>query len=183
MGMPWTLDALKAAPERYASQRFRRFAGVFDPYRAQFAEAVELAALNGVVDDVHLRYVFHWSWATLRDKVRPLLAHGPVQQAAQALIAENRALVTADDGRALLAAMQDGGWKGGKPPALVRMAVFDLRKQGLSWPAVAEVLRISVDQARNIGNGAERPCARASRLLAKGGDEAVGVAGTSWLVA
>ena len=112
MGMPWTLDALKDAPERYASPRYRRFARVFDPYRAQFAEAAELAALIGVIGDTNARYVFHWTVGTLRDKVRPLIAHPPIVEAAKPLLEENLRLMDADDGVRLVHAMQDGGWRG-----------------------------------------------------------------------
>lgn len=185
MGMPWTLDALKPAPERYASLRFRRFAQNFDPYRAQFAEAAELAALIHVIGDTRARYVFHWSPATLRERVRPLIAHPPIVEAAKPMIEDNLRHMDVGDGLGLFAAMQDGGWKGGPACDLMRMTVMALRDEGKTWEEVAQVLRISVDQARVLGDAtrARQIGANNARMKAlrkgDGGDEAVG---TSWLV-
>lgn len=162
--MPWTCDALLDEPRRYASRKFRLFAERFDPTRLDYADALELVAFLGVVQVEHARWIFRWKKFGIAQAER-LRAH--LADDAREYIDQNWAAVTPADGLACLRAMQDGGWKRGTVPPIVRMALQNMRDEGMSRTAIADACRLSLDQVRWICNGPRRPRVGIGALFAK----------------
>ena len=71
-----------------------------------------------------------------------------------------------DDGVAVLRAMQDGGWRRGKVPNVVKHSLKELRKSHKSWRLVAEhVGGLTRAQVEHIVNGGRK--ARERRNMAR----------------
>lgn len=135
-------DALLAAPERYASQRFRRARA----FMVDRADAVELVAFVESIGGVlFAQRIFHWGHAQVQ-------AYAALRQhlldAAQPYIRANHAAMGVDEGLAVLQAMRDGGWERGQLPWPVKMALKTLRKRGMSIASIAKATGLSREQVK-----------------------------------
>jgi hypothetical protein len=155
MGMPWTCDATLPTAERYASLKFRRFARILYAHRLDYGEAQELVAFGLVVGAKALRWIFQWPPPAVRE-YRRLEAHMVKDVDVVAAAEQNRACYTKDEGLAVLRAMQDGGFRAGSVPEIVRMALLALRDEGISQPKIAVMLGVTHDQVRVWANGMRR---------------------------
>jgi hypothetical protein len=113
--------------------------------RLDYADACELVAFVETIGWPAARHVFGWvpnakrHYERLRDHLK---GFGHVQ----AMVEQNVAEPTREDGLAVLRAMQDGGWKQGWVPPIVRLAVLDMRDAGMSQPKIAKALGLTRDQ-------------------------------------
>jgi hypothetical protein len=149
MAVPYDCDALLPAAERYTSMKFRRVAPLLWLDKLDWGDALELAAFVETVGLRRAKWIFHWPGGAVR-AMRQLAEHmkdhiGPYVEA-------NMADVTRDDGLKCLRAMQDGGWTYGSLPPLVRLALLDMRDEGLSMPKIARATGLTPDQVNNCVN-------------------------------
>lgn len=149
MAVPYSCDAMLPAAERYASPKFRRFARTFDPYRVDYEDAIELVAFLDLVPLASAKYVFGWTQYG-QQSARKLAEHHPVVEGAKPLVEANRRLVSLSDGLTVFSAMQDGGWKHGRVPDVVSMAVKGMRKDGKSLMDIAQALGVTHEQAKTM---------------------------------
>jgi len=151
--MKWTMDALLPADKRYTSLKFRRVARRFDATRLGFDDAAELVAFVETVDGVrHARRIFQWGVVGEAEAVR-LVTHMKQFPQIATMVQENHEGLTRAEGLAVLGAMQDGGWRHGSVPAVVRMALLDLRDSGLSQEKVGLACNLTREQVRTITVG------------------------------
>lgn len=143
--VPWSSDALLPTAQRYASDKFRRVAGRLEAHRLDYAEAAELVAFLSLMTFRHASYIFHWK-NCMKPKVDALVAHIHEPEMAR----ENLARIDRADGLAMLAAMQDGGFTRGGVPNAVRMALLELRDDGMSHEAVGKLVGLPREQVKHI---------------------------------
>lgn len=158
------MDALLPVEQRYTSLKFRRVARRFDATRLDYADAAELVAFVTTVDLKHAQWMFHWRAAGLRE-VERLLKHLSGSADIERMVQENNEGITRADGLGALAAMQDGGWTRGSVPPVVRMALLDMRDEGISQREIGERLGLTHDQVRVMANGPRWLRPRAVGLL------------------
>jgi hypothetical protein len=147
--MPWTSDALLPTAERYASLKFRRVAQKFSNAKLSWEDAAELVAFLHVVAPSRAAFVFHWGQWSVGEAQR-LFAHMENDPDVQLMVQENLAQQDFGDGLACLRAMQDGGWRKGTVPAIVRMAMLDMLGRGATRQQVADAFDVTLDQMRVI---------------------------------
>lgn len=151
--MPWSCGALLPAEQRYTSHKFRRFARRFDATRLGFDDAAELVAFVETVDGVrHARRIFQWGVVGEAEAGR-LVTHMKQFPQIDTMVRENHEALTRAAGLAVLGAMQDGGWRHGSVPAVVRMALLDMRDAGMSQEKVGLETGLTREQVRTITVG------------------------------
>jgi hypothetical protein len=150
--IPFHCDALLPTAERYSSLKFRRVAQHFD---GDASDAVELAAFLAIVPFRWARWIFHWP----RRYVLPKVIWAPPE-----FIRANREALDLDTGFAVLHAMQDGGWRRGRLPDVVRNTVLELVHNGRAQVDVARELGLSQDQVQYVVKG--RNTAASARAVA-----------------
>lgn len=133
MSLPWSVDALRPANERYASLKFRRFARKFRIYNhLAYDDAAELVAFLHIVPFKWARWIFGWDmW--MEKRINVLMDHIDEPE----MVRQNIEACDVDVGVAVLEAMRDGGWTKGSVPEVVWRAMLDLLGQGWSQPEVA----------------------------------------------
>lgn len=151
MAVPYSCDALLPTAERFASPKFRRLARSFNPYKLDYAEAVELVAFLDMVPLAAAKFIFMWEkglWGI--EAARKLVEHPPLIEGAQPLIAANRAVVGLDDGLMVLSAMREGGWRRGSVPEVVTQACQELRKRGWTLQEIADECGVNREQTKSL---------------------------------
>lgn len=136
-------DALLAAPERYASQRFRR-ARAFVLDRADAIELVSFVESIGGI--LFAKRIFHWTGHAQVLAYEELRSH--FVREAQPYIRVNHAQMGVDQGLAVLQAMRDGGWRRGQLPWPVKTALKTLRKRGNSIADIAKATGLTREQVK-----------------------------------
>lgn len=151
--MPWHVDALLPTAERYASERFNTFARWFNPYKIGYADACEFVAFHETVGRRAVRYIFQWTSSVSGKELVDHLGNIPE---VKAMIEQNHLAASRADGLAVLKAMQDGGWRQGPVPPVVRLALLDMRDAGISQPKIGRLTGLTLDQVRVMANGPRR---------------------------
>lgn len=140
-------DALLPTAERYASAKFRRFAQRIELRTLDWGDLIELVAFVESIGGVkYARYIFHWKGQAVVRAYRRIKRH--VGDEAQPAIRANLEQMGVDVGLAVLRAMQDGGWTGQRWCPIVKMALKDLRKRGLTLADIAKVTGLSREQVK-----------------------------------
>jgi len=146
MAIPWNMDVLRPAE----TPKFKRAKGRLKLSLLDFAEAAELAVFVDMVGVDHARWIFNWYPPDMAEAMR-LVEHfralGPDHDAR---LSENNDAIERADGLAVLGAMMRGGWHWGSVPPIVRLALLDMRDCGMTWPQIAGVTGLTVDQLRRM---------------------------------
>lgn len=152
MAIPWHMDALRPAE----TPKFKRAKGRLKLSLLDYAEAAELAAFVDMVGIDHARWIFNWYAPDMAEATR-LVEHfhalGPDHAAR---VAQNNEAIERADGLAVLGAMLRGGWRWGSVPPIVRLAFLDMRDCGMTWPQIAGVTGLTVDQLRYMAGARRR---------------------------
>lgn len=164
--LPYTFDALLPTHERYASDKFRRVAQYFQFRHLDWEDALELVAFVESIGFKWARYILHWKGSAVCSAYARLRHH--VGADADPYIRENVEGMGMEAGLAILKAMQDGGWKRGRLPWMVKMALKELRKRGMSMPAIGGYVGLTVDQVQTALDARKAP-QKAVRAAAYGG--------------
>lgn len=150
--IPFHADALLPEAERYASLKFRR---VHDGYWDEWDEA-ELAAFLYIVPIRWAKWIFQWS--------RPIVRRAVDVRGNPELAFANAEKLDMETGVAVIQAMREGGWRGGKLPVIARDALRELRHRGKTAASIAKMTGLTVDQVKYATIG--RPVKNARRNLA-----------------
>lgn len=147
--IPYHVGALLPAHQRYINRQFRAIARHFRNRRLDYDDVLCLAAFLDVCPvKTCARFVFHWDrWGVKAGNA--VVRHYTDIARLDGLIHANRAAISADDGLAVLRAMQDGGWTRNPVPLIVSQALAELRHGGMSIGSISKLTGLTNEQVRH----------------------------------
>lgn len=148
MSIPYDVDVMLPAKDRFLSGKFRRVCRKFWPTKMDWDEAAELVALMHVTGAGGAMGIFQWDVPTLlRAKAmgREMASEPDVQMMAR----ENLARANHDDGLRLIQIAKECGWTTGELPIISDLALMDLRAKGMR---VAEIARFVGLKPSQVGH-------------------------------
>lgn len=164
--VPFDCDALLPIEQRFVSQKFRRLSRFIYPRKLDWGDAAELVAFTQFLGGTkYATPIFGWGARSVYN-VGKLLTYRELLEDAKPLLDQNLAQVQAEDGFAVLRALQQNGWKEGQLPVWVKQALMEEHHQtGITTREQAEKHGLSYNQVSYLRRTSPRGFGRADRSL------------------
>lgn len=146
--LPYTCGAFLPDEIRNTSDSYRRVRGRFKLRHVSYPEACELVGFVRLIGVHAAKFLFDWSPREVRLYKR-IEAEPKIFEGSEGFYQANLAAQSEEDGLLLLKRMREGGFREGKLPELIKLAVRSMRRRGIKAPEIARQLGITTRQARD----------------------------------